>query len=72
MKIRVYLSKSYENVRAISHSFEVGKDNVIFVGFGGIQDDNENIPHIFHNKGYYQCTVKSISDTNQYRLSILE
>lgn len=72
MKIRVYLSKSYNTVRSISHSFEVGKDNVIYVGFGGVMEDDENIPKIFYNKGYYQCTVKSTSDTNQYRLSILE
>ena len=72
MKIRVYLSNSQNNVKSIAHSFVVGKDNVISIGYGAIQEDNENIPHLFYNKGYYHCTVKSISDTNEYGLSVLE
>ena len=71
MKVRVYLSKSYANVRNISHCFEVGKDNVVFVGFGCIQNDDENIPAMFYNKGYYQCTVKSISENDEYRICFL-
>ena len=72
MKIRVYLSYSRNNVEKIAHSFEVGTYNVISIGYGAIPDDDENIPKMFYNKGYYQCTVKSTSDTNEYKLSVLD
>ena len=72
MKIRVYLSMSRNNVEAIAHSFEVGRDNVTSVSYGAIQEDDDNIPKLFYNKGYYHSTVKSVSDTNEYKLVILD
>ena len=72
MKIRVYLSMSRNNVEAIARSFEVGKDNVISIGYGAIQEDDENIPKLFYNKGYYHSTVKSVSDTKEYKLVVLD
>ena len=72
MKIRVYLSYSRNNVEKIAKSFEVGTDNVTYIGYGSIQEDDENIPKMFCNKGYYHCTVKSTSDTNKYKLSVLD
>jgi len=71
---KIYLTKSSEVAGLIARARggELKTEDVISIGHGAILND-ERIPAIYHNKGYFYCAVElknSGNDNMTYELII--
>ena len=73
---KIFLTKSSEVARRIQASFsgDFATEDITRTSQGKVNEDSELIPAIYHNKGFFYCTVELApfgeNDTPTYELTI--
>ena len=71
MKYLVILTKSHYVAQPLANAHTLGEDGVQSISHGAIFN-SERIPAMYHNKGYFACTITydETADVPAYQLII--
>jgi len=71
---KIYLTKSSEVASRLVKTFDISTGDIASVGSGKVNEGNEHVPAVYHEKGFFYCKVElkpnGEHDTPTYELTI--